>query len=335
VFAHLLLKDVLRAPKLILSGFDVIILKMSYRTEPSEALDTVRIIRNAIGAKELIYFDGDDDLCVQWPEILPDIDLYVKKHVFRDRQTYLRKFIGKSNLHDYVHDKYGHTITARDYGNPWEKHTMIPESGPVSASQLDKICLGFDLALDRPIVDLYKKVRDNPQPRTKKYDIVFRGSVTKETFIYYLRRDIEPIVRRLESTYRVIIPDRRVPRDEYYREMLSSRICVSPFGYGEICWRDYESILCKCLLVKPDMGHAETNPDIFQPYKTYVPVKWDFSDLEEKCRYYLTNEGERERIVSAAYQVLDDFYSGGGFVRSISQTMARLRSPPNITPPMG
>ena len=42
--------------------------------------------------------------------------------------------------------------------------------------------------------------------------------------------------------------------------MRHSRICISPFGYGEICWRDFEAILCGCLVVKPDMSHVETNP---------------------------------------------------------------------------
>jgi hypothetical protein len=328
VSVHLILKDVLRAPRLILSRFDIIVLKMSYRTTASEALSVVRTVRNAVGGKHIIYFDGDDDICVQWPEILPSVDLYVKKHVFRDRTKYLQKFIGKSNLHDYVHHKYNYSIKVRDYGNPWERRTMISESGPVPAEQLSKIYLGFDLALDRLIIDLYRQINSNPSTSAKDCDIVFRGSVTKETFIYFLRKDVEPALRRLEKSFRVIIPDRRVPREEYYREMVSSRICVSPFGYGEICWRDYEAVVCRCLLIKPNMSHVETNPDIFQPYQTYVPVEWDFSDLEEKCRYYLRNECERKRIVTEAYRVLDEFYRNGGFLKSISQMVTRLRAIP-------
>jgi len=27
-----------------------------------------------------------------------------------------------------------------------------------------------------------------------------------------------------------------------------SKICISPFGYGEICWRDFEAIIFGCLL---------------------------------------------------------------------------------------
>jgi len=226
-------------------------------------------------------------------------------------------------LHDYVHRKYGHVISERDYGNPWEKKTMIAQSGPIPVSQLEKISVGVDLATDKVIFDLYQKLqkREVTRPKDKNIDVLFRGSVTRDTIVYHLRGSVEPILRKMEGKYRIVIPDRRVSRDEYYLEMLRSRICISPFGYGEICWRDYESVLCQSLLVKPDMSHVETFPNIFQPFTTYVPVKWDFSDLNEKCEYYLNNENERCRIVANAYKCLDEFYRNRGFIENMSQIL--------------
>ena len=321
---HLVLKDTLRAPKLILSPFDIIVLKMSFRTNVTEALRVVRTIRNAVGGKPIIYFDGDDDLGVQWPETLPYVDLYIKKHIFHDKLNYLKQFIGKSNLHEYVHHKYGYSFSARDYGNGRDGYATISESGPVPIDQLDKINLGYNLALDRYIMNAYKHLQHQSPPVTRENDIIFRGSVAQENWSYHLRKDIEPILRRLEKTYEVIIPNKRVMLEQYYDEMLGSKICISPFGYGEICWRDFEAILCRCLVLKPDMSHVKTNPDIFQPYKTYVPVKWDFSDLEEKCIYYLAHESERERIVAEAFKVLDEFYKNSGFIKSVSNMLSQL-----------
>jgi hypothetical protein len=234
ISVHLLLKDVLHAPELILSRFDIIVLKMSYRTTPSEALRVVQTIRNAVSSKSLVYFDGDDDLCIQWPEILPYVDLYTKKHVFRDRCNYSKRFVGKSNLHDYVHHKFGHTFSALDYGDPGDKYTMISESGPVPIDQLAKISLGYNLALDRNIINLYENLQRQLLPRIKESDIIFRGSVKSAVWSYHLRKGIEPILRRLQKPYRVIIPTGRVPLEEYHREMMSSKICISPFGFGEI-----------------------------------------------------------------------------------------------------
>jgi hypothetical protein len=322
---QLLLKDALCAPRLIFTHFDIIGLKMSYLTSSSDALRVVRTIRNAVNGKCIIYFDGDDDLGVQWPGILPYVDLYIKKHVFRDRLSYLKRFIGKSSLHDYVHHKYGHTFSARDYVSfLGDKSIMISESGPVPIDQLPKISLGYNLALDRIIMNLYKDVQQLAPTSTKENDIIFRGNVPKEVWTYHLRKDIEPVLRRLEKSYRIIMPDKKVPPKEYYREMTSSKICISPFGYGEICWRDFEAILCRCLLIKPDMSHVETNPDIFRPYETYVPVKWDYSDLEEKCTYYLANESERERLVAQAFKVLGEFYKKDGFIKAVTNIIESL-----------
>ena len=56
ISVHLPLKDVLRAPKLILSPFDIVILKMSFRTRPQEALRIAQTIRGAVNDKRMIYF---------------------------------------------------------------------------------------------------------------------------------------------------------------------------------------------------------------------------------------------------------------------------------------
>jgi hypothetical protein len=323
---HMLLGDALRAGKLILPHFDVIGLKMSYRTEAAEALQIARAIRDAAKDKRIIYFDGDDDVCVQWPEILPYVDLYVKKHVFRDRRNYLKRFAGKSNLHDYVHNKYGHVFTSRDYGNPGDKYTLISGTGPVPIDQIPKISVGYNVALDSIVTRLFDEVRHQP-PRylqPKPNDITFRGSAPSVVWMYHLRKNIEPTLRRLEMTHRVVISNARVTPDEYYRELTSSKICISPFGYGEICWRDFEAVLCGSLVIKPDIGHVESNPDIFRPYETYVPVKWDFSDLEEKCAEYLADHSKRQRVVARAFEVLDDFYKNDGFVKSVSDMLYKL-----------
>lgn len=55
---------------------------------------------------------------------------------------------------------------------------------------------------------------------------------------------------------------RPVPAKQYYREIRDSKICVSPFGYGEICYRDFEAAALGCLLIKPAMDHLRTEPDI-------------------------------------------------------------------------
>jgi hypothetical protein len=100
---------------------------------------------------------------------------------------------------------------------------------------------------------------------------------------------------------------------EYMDEMQRSKICFSPFGFGEVCWRDYEAVVAGALLVKPNMYHVVTDPNIFVENKSYVSVKWDLSDLGEKVDYYLRHPEERAEITKYAYRLLRDYVISDSF----------------------
>jgi spore maturation protein CgeB len=95
---------------------------------------------------------------------------------------------------------------------------------------------------------------------------------------------------------------------------------VSPFGWGELCYRDFEAACLGTLLIKPSVAHLRTEPDVFVENETYVPVRWDLSDLEEKCRYYLEHGDEAKRIIANARQAYAAYFPGDrlmGTVRAI------------------
>lgn len=312
VFNHSLIQDALSVPSL-LSKYDIVFLKLSFLTPEVEALRITKWCDQVKGQAKLIYYDGDDDACVQWPEILKYVDLYVKKHLFADRELYQKTFIGKSNLTNYVSQKWNLSV---------EEHDVL-QTKPIETEYIDKLYLSHNIGLDEKITALYKDNLKHQFGR-KDNDIICRATVAKKHWIYYLRKDIAPILEGLSSQYKVLTPQQRVSQKEYYQELLSSKICVSPFGYGEICWRDFEAVLCRCLLIKPDMQHIQTEPNIFLPYETYIPVQWDFSDLEEKCLYYLAHPNERDRIVNRAYQLLEAYYQNKKFLSTFMNMLQLL-----------
>lgn len=81
----------------------------------------------------------------------------------------------------------------------------------------------------------------------------------------------------------------RLNREEYLRKMYECKIILAPFGFGEITPRDVEAAMFGSVLIKPDMSHVETSPNIYIPYETYVPCKHDFSDINEKIDYVLSD----------------------------------------------
>lgn len=312
------LSDVLRTRR-SLETFDVVGLKLSFRMTESEAREIVGEIASLAGSASLMYLDGDDDICIQWPSVLDRVDVYVKKHAFKERGRYTRRFEGKSNLHDYAVRELGHKVGPQDYGGPDEAPFVIETSGPIPERILSKIQVGWNIGLDPAITDLFERRRNEPLAHDRDYDITFRGSAAPRTIVAHLRGGVEQALAPLSEKHKLLLGKGRVDQEEYYREMLSSRICVSPFGFGEICWRDFEAVLCGALLVKPDMGHIETTPNIYLPRTTYVPVKWDLSDLSEVCDYYLTHEAERRKIVERAFLVLGAFYESDEFPKLVDR----------------
>lgn len=81
----------------------------------------------------------------------------------------------------------------------------------------------------------------------------------------------------------------RLNRDEYLKTMYDCKIILAPFGFGEITPRDLEAAMFGSVLIKPDMSHIETLPNVYIPYETYVPCKHDFSDINEKIDYVLSD----------------------------------------------
>jgi hypothetical protein len=307
-----LVSDVLASHRTA-GSFDLIIAKLSYRLTEGEALETITRLRQMGGTAKLVYFDGDDDSCVQWGRLLETVDLYVKKHVFANTEWYSRTFTGKSNLTDYA---------ARNHGASFDDN-LIPHSGSIEPRHLRKLVLGYNIAADEKLLQLFKAARSAPLV-SKDVDVVCRAACPPQAWISPFRRPITDALAPLDREYQVLIPNERVSQEQYYHEMRRSRICVSPFGYGEICWRDFEAVILGCMLIKPDTRHIRTSPDIFVPFETYVPVKWDFSDLADTCRRYLSDEPLRRRIAERAYGVLAEFYDGMGFAETVRHMLKSL-----------
>jgi hypothetical protein len=314
VFQRALVSDALALRRLV-RRYDVVGLKLGFRTPAAQALAIARAIRSTLSpAARMVYFDGEDDLCVQWPGVLPLVDLYVKKHAFRDRREYLKKRVGKTNLTDYV---------ARNFAVSFADD-IVPATEPVDERELGKIAVGWNVALDDPIRRLYARA----SAVAKDIDVVCRASVNPQSWIHPLRAPVIASLSSMKRAYRVLTPQARVPQEVYYDEMLRSRVCVSPFGYGEICWRDFEAVVCGCVLVKPDMSHVETEPDLFVPHQTYVPVRWDYSDLVPALEALLGEPERLARIRATAFERLRAWLDGDALITRTSSIFAALSAAP-------
>jgi hypothetical protein len=312
VLQRQLVSDALLLPKRLLKGYDVVALKLDFRTPLPDALRIAEALRKAMTPEaKLIYFDGDDDLCVQWPPLLPLVDAYVKKHCFSNRAEYRKVRTGKSNLTEYAARTHGVDFSA----------DIIPRSEPVEDAGLRKVVVGWNIGLDDQIRRLCVRYPSLPPAETKDIDVVCRATVNAKSWIYPLRAAVIPLIGSMAPRYSVLTPETRVPQDVYYKEMLRARACVSPFGYGEICWRDFEAVACGSVLVKPDMSHVETKPDIFVAGETYVPVRWDYADLVPTLERLLEDPERCERIRARAFAVLHAWQDGTALIQQLRRVL--------------
>jgi len=305
--------DTISADKL--RGYDAVGLKLVFTTPAPEAIAKAEKLfetARAVGAR-CIVFDGDDDQCVLWPEMVSACDAYIKKHLFADFENYRKPYIGKNNLTDYA---------ARTYGVDFSTD-IIPETPPLSEKQVAKIILGWNIALDDKIFNLTRDIKPSKLQLSRHVDVSCRASVGSEQWTYGMRNDAVKAINAMSEKFDIFAPTDRVSQQEYYDEMLNSRITLSPFGFGELCWRDFEAIACGSVLVKPDMSHIDTYPDLFVPGETYLPIAWDYSNLEEVCASILDDKAARDRMVLNARKKLLDALSPKRFIERLEITMKK------------
>ena len=93
---------------------------------------------------------------------------------------------------------------------------------------------------------------------------------------------------KLDSKFLDIRKD-KLPYQEYIQTLYDSKIAISPFGMGELCFRDFECMQFGTIFIKPSMSIVNTTPNIYENNETYVSVNYDWSDLNEKVDYILSN----------------------------------------------
>ena len=179
-----------------------------------------------------------------------------------------------------------------------------------------KLRLGFSYAAYdrlRPFVEeTFDANADRP------YDVFFAGTVDyKDDIVTWHRTAAIEAVKNLPKSMAVVAASGRpIPPETYRQVMRQSKIVVSPYGWGELCYRDYEAMLSGCILVKPPMGHVKDPLLVRNVGETCAP---DFSDLEEVCQHALSLwDGCPVCHVRHEPQISRQFALGGAGIKSVS-----------------
>ncbi len=118
------------------------------------------------------------------------------------------------------------------------------------------------------------------------------------------------------------VTQRGLKPSAYRRSFKQSKMVVSPLGYGEICYRDFEAIAAGCVLVKPEMGGVVSEPDLYVADETYLPCRVDFADLDDVVAKALAEPQRLDHIATTARQRLIDYHLRQPWVERFASLVA-------------
>ena len=143
--------------------------------------------------------------------------------------------------------------------------------------------------------------------------------------LYYSRhrkRSLDEL-DKLDGTYNVV-SNRLLPED-YNIALMKSKCAVSPFGMGEICFRDFETWNMGCILIKPFMDNVITYPNPYIDRETYFACNNNWDDLNDIIDVVLSlNNNEVKDINSNVRKTIIDMYSPQNFVTHFYNILANL-----------
>tara|TARA_E500000178_G_C16965955_1_gene728424 strand:+ start:552 stop:1598 length:1047 start_codon:yes stop_codon:yes gene_type:complete len=220
----------------------------------------------------LVYCDNEASIFIN-KDIFKFIDYYLKGRIPKELDTYKKALYGQRQYTDFYYKKYQIKDDIENYSN-----ILIDDN-------ISKIILGWNNGIsDYSYLSLIKKniykfsnffIKINKRKIYNKKRI-FTGRF-KQT---YSRNTINFHRELYEKLFSIKCEIDRISRFSYFKELKDSLFSISPFGWGEICYRDFESFLYKCVLIKPNMEHIITWPNYYIENKTYLPMAWD--DLDEE-----------------------------------------------------
>lgn len=251
---------------------------------------------------KLVFLDGAAHTDLRHGEAVSDkIDIYMRKAIFCDRQQFLKSYSGDTNLTEYYGELYG--IEAQKVN----RH--------VPPRLLERLAFAPNFLTAPYLMDGFLGKR--PDFSCRPIDLHSRIATNGTEWYKSMRLHADEAAKAIKGIR--LTESGRIQKSKFLQEMRASKLCWSPFGYGELCWRDLEAFMTGAVLVKPDMGHLETRPNLYRAHETYLPVKWDFSDLEDVVCNALSRPDEMHSIANAAFSACSNYLTSNQFVRDTAQ----------------
>tara|TARA_B100000029_G_scaffold492098_1_gene552995 strand:- start:1172 stop:2266 length:1095 start_codon:yes stop_codon:yes gene_type:complete len=270
-------------------------------------LEKIKKINNNI-----YWFDMRDSAGTTQFEVLPFVKKYVKKQLYKDKSLYVKNLYGGRYYTDFYHNKF----------NINDKKQYDQKKLDINLSS--KVILGWNLGVAQ-IFDhstfskldywqeyirfkffnkkKYSMILDFNNNNLNKIDIIclMNKNFARNT-VGYQRNRINDFLKN--SNYKNCLYNKRLNKKNYLKNLKNSKLSLGSFGWGEICYREFEAIRCGAAFTTADMSNIETWPNIYLKNETYIPYSLDFSDISEVINEILNNNELRTKLIKNSQEIL-------------------------------
>ena len=252
--------------------------------------------------KTILYFDRSSSPAHIIPDVLPRVTKYLKTSLLRDRTRYLTPPYGGRLFADFYHRS-----KKIDDEVPWRYQAVIDEKHLTKLHVSWNTAFGNYSLIGPRLTSFYARCPNpiflsaprfyHPPEAARPIDVSCRMSMKySHNTVAFQRREIARILADFRRTD-------RVSKIAYVRELKKSKVVASPFGYSEINYKDFETFMYGALLLKPDMSHLETYPDLYRDEETFVAHSWALDDVREKIDRVLSDRNWRLQISSRGQEL--------------------------------
>ncbi len=271
--------------------------------------------------KNIIWLDLSDSSGTTSFEVLPYVKKYVKKQFYIDKKLYRENFFRNRYYADYYQNKF----------SVEEKYKF--DVCPLSKQFEDKLVLGWNIGVgnyfdvfnfhksrkyycifnslfNKNYKELFKYTLNYHYTTNKSQDIFYRFNLRnkdKKAAIHFQRNYVNSLLNKKYG-----LNGKRLDHKSYLEQLKNSKISIGAFGWGEICYREFEAIKMGAAVLFPNVDYLETWPNIYQDNFSYMSYKLDFSDFFEKIELLLNDNDLRENIVKNSQKICRNVYSDEG-----------------------
>lgn len=260
----------------------------------------------------VIYLSGSDSVGPFDKEILALVDSYLMRQLLVDKDFYLqphRRFYFRDKYFDKYYFKNKEEFPLVQYTqHEVSKLGIYWNLGLIDwkTQTSSKLIRYFHILIRNTRLKVFSKGKDLKE---RTIDLSFRGNLFPNSHDVSRFHRLQTYRKyRKSSVTRVVPKEGLLSHSDFIKEMSDTKICLSPFGWGEVCYRDFEAFQMRTLLFKPDMSHIETFPNLYLD-STYVSYDWSANSLLGLVDEVLNDITKYQKIADEGHQLLNFYLS--------------------------